>query len=340
MWIMIVSLPAVSVMTWNLCMNLFAPLHHLERQSFSNRHRLEKSGCLFYTDVCSAGGAQLKAMIDIGSMSCSISEAAAARIVQHCPDLNSSPADDIVVVGAGGHHVYPKAVYDLEVVIYGFKLLIPTLVIPGQTDDMIVGSNAIKQLIHLMKKSEDYWRLLAAPVDIADDDCSQFLSLLSNSVKWRGGPMPDKIGTIKLRQSVILEPLCEHLVWGKLPASASLSVGSTVVVEPTQSRSRPRNVLVGCVVTPLWGDRWVPVKLINPSSKAVTLRRNCKIADVFPCVAVEELPSPEKVSVNIQDVTQGSVVTKSPQQRKEVLNNLGLQDLDLDGCEVSDQWKD
>ncbi|KAK0150970.1 hypothetical protein N1851_007914 [Merluccius polli] len=129
--------------------------------------------------------------------------------------------------------------------------------------------------------------------------------------------MPDKIGTIKLRQSVTLEPLCEHL-----------------------SRSRPRNVLVGRVVTPLWGDRWVTVKLINPSSKAVTLRRNCKIADVFPCVAVEELPSPENVSVNIQDVTQGSVVTKSPQQRKEVLNNLGLQDLDLDGCEVSDQWKD
>ena len=77
---------------------------------------------------------------------------------------------------------------------------------------MIVGNNAIKQLIHLMKKSEDYWRLLAAPVDIADDDCSQFSSLLSNSEKWRGGPIPDKIGTIKLRQSVTLEPLCEHLV--------------------------------------------------------------------------------------------------------------------------------
>ena len=195
----------------------------------------------------------MKAMIDSGSMSCSISEAAAARLLQHCPDLNSSPADDIVVVGAGGHHVYPKAVYDLEVVIYGFKLLIPTLVIPGQTDDMSVGSNAIKLLIHLMKMSEDYWRLLAAPVDMADGDCSQFLSLLSNSEKWRGGPMPDKIGTVKLRQSITLEPLCEHLVWGKLPVSAPLSVGSTVVVEPTQSRSRPRNVLVGRVVTPLWG---------------------------------------------------------------------------------------
>ena len=183
------SLTAVTVMTWNLCTNLFAPFFAPSGKTviFQSTHRLQKSDSLFYTDVCAAGGAQLKAMIDSGSMSCSISEAAAARLLQHCPDLNSSPADDIVVVGAGGHHVYPKAVYDLEVVIYGFKLLIPILVIPGQTDDMIVGSNAIKLLIHLMKKSEDYWRLLAAPVDMADDDCSQFLSLLSNSEKWRGG---------------------------------------------------------------------------------------------------------------------------------------------------------
>ena len=125
-------------------------------------------------------------------MSCSLSEAAASRLLLQCPDLKSSPADDIVVVGAGGHHVYPTAIYDLEVVIYGFKLFIPTLVIPGQVDDMIVGSNAIKLLIHLMKKSDDYWRLLAAPVDIVDDECGQFLSLLSNTEKWRGGPMPDK----------------------------------------------------------------------------------------------------------------------------------------------------
>lgn len=60
-------------------------------------------------------------MIDSGSMSCSQSDAASACLLQHCPDLKSSPADD--VVGAGGHHVYPTAVYDLEVVIYGFKLL-------------------------------------------------------------------------------------------------------------------------------------------------------------------------------------------------------------------------
>lgn len=142
-----------------------------------------------------------------------------------------------------------------------------------------------------------------------------------------------KVGTVKLRQSITLELIC------KLPASAPLSVGSTVIVELIQARSRPTYVPVGCVVSPLWGDRWVPLKLINPSSKAVTLR-NCKIADVFLCVAVEELSSSERVSVNNHGVTQGSVTTKFPEQRKDALKKVGLQELDFDGCKVSDQWKD
>lgn len=70
---------------------------------------------MFYTDVLAAGGAELKAMIDSGSMSCSLSEAAVARILQHAPDMKRSPA---VVVGAGGHHVTPTAVYDLEVTVW------------------------------------------------------------------------------------------------------------------------------------------------------------------------------------------------------------------------------
>lgn len=38
--------------------------------------------------------------------------------------------------------------------------------------------------------------------------------------------------------------------------------------EPTKSRSIPQNILVGCVVTPLWGDGWVPMKVINPTKKS------------------------------------------------------------------------
>ena len=50
----------------------------------------------------------------------------------------------------------------------------------------------------------------------------------------------------------------------------------------------PHNIMVGRVVTPLWGDRWVPMKVTNLSDRPVTLKRNCKLADVSPCLAVED----------------------------------------------------
>lgn len=307
---------------------------------FQMTQRIKKSDSLFYTTVGTVGGVSLRAMIDSGSMSCSISEATATRLLQSCPDLKLEPANDIVVVGAGGHQFQPKAVCDLEVTLYGFKLLIPTLVIPGQSDDMIIGSNAIKSLIHVMKNTDEYWRLVSISGDVTNDDCRQFLSMLSNVERWRGGAVPDKIGTVKLRQRVTLEPLQEHLVWGKLPPSSPLSAGCTVIVEPTQSRCRPRDILVGRSVSSLWGDKWVPLKVINPSNKRVILRKNCKIADVYPCVAVEELSPPEKIMSNSHSFEQGSVPIRSVEQRKELLHRLGLQDLDLDSCEVSDRWKD
>uniref|UniRef100_A0A669CFT2 ribonuclease H n=1 Tax=Oreochromis niloticus TaxID=8128 RepID=A0A669CFT2_ORENI len=108
----------------------------------------------------------------------------------------------------------------------------------------------------------------------------------------------------------------------------------------TSFPTRPRDILVGRSISSLWGDKWVPLKLINPSNKRVTLRKNCKIADVYPCIAVEELSPPEKIMANSHSFEQGSVPIRSVEQRKELLHRLGLQDLDLDSCEVSDRWKD
>lgn len=106
---------------------------------------------------------------------------------------------------------------------------------------------------------------------------------------WRGGEVPDKIGTVKLPRAVTLLPQHEHLVWGKLSSNISVSPGSTVIVEPCTSRTRPRNILVRRVITPMWGDRWVPIKITNPLSKPITLKRNSKIADVSSYLAVEDL---------------------------------------------------
>ncbi len=115
------------------------------------------------------------------------------------------------------------------------------------------------------------------------------LFILANLERWRGEEIPDKVGTVRLEKATTLEPMTEHAAWGRLPPGTKLSVGSTFVVEPTTSHCMPHNILVGRVVTLLWGDRWLPVKIINPTASPITLRRNAKVPDVSPCVALEDL---------------------------------------------------
>uniref|UniRef100_H3AAI5 ribonuclease H n=1 Tax=Latimeria chalumnae TaxID=7897 RepID=H3AAI5_LATCH len=52
--------------------------------------------------------------------------------------------------------------------------------------------------------------------------------------------------------------------------------------EPTMAKSEPKNILIGKVITPMWGDRWVPMKIVIPFDKPVILRQNAKVADVSP----------------------------------------------------------
>lgn len=98
----------------------------------------------------------------------------------------------------------------------------------------------------------DYCRLVSSGSLLPE--CEQFLDLMANSSRWRGEEVPDRIGTVKLQQSVTLIARQEHLVWGKLPNNVPMSPGSTVIVKPTSSRSLPRNIMIGRVITPLWGD--------------------------------------------------------------------------------------
>uniref|UniRef100_A0A3B1J1Z4 Gypsy retrotransposon integrase-like protein 1 n=1 Tax=Astyanax mexicanus TaxID=7994 RepID=A0A3B1J1Z4_ASTMX len=278
-------------------------------------------------------------MIDSGSMACTLSESAESSLLQQNPDMVKYSADDIIIFGCGGQSVTPKALYNVEMTVYDCRMLIPVLVVPGQTDDVILGSNAIKALIQWMRKTDSYWRIMSESSVVGDDDLHQFLSLISNTERWRGESVPERVGTLRLKQCISLQPRCEHLVWGKLPESAAISVGSTVIVEPTQSRCRPKNVLVGRVITPMWGDRWLPMKLINPSSEVVVLKRNAKLADVFPCIAVEDLSQPDSIQSYSQCVLD-TPLTRSGEEVKMVLEKLGLQELDLDACEVSDVWRD
>lgn len=52
--------------------------------------------------------------------------------------------------------------YDLMMTVYGVKCIVPVLVVPGQRDELIIGSNVLKYLMHALKSNIDYWKLTSA----------------------------------------------------------------------------------------------------------------------------------------------------------------------------------
>ena len=306
-----------------------------------NTSRLLTSDSLFYTPVVINESITVRAMLDTGSMACTISENIERKLTDAGSlDCDVKPNTDIVLVGCGGKLVYPKRVCDLRLNLYGCAVIVPTLVVPGQIDDLIIGTNVIKFLTHKLKESDEYWKVVSTQGSSGvGGDRDDFVAMLAGVRQWQGEVPPDKIGTVKLHQAVTLLPGHEHLVWGKLPANSRGPPGSTVIVEPTTSRSVPRNILVGRVVTPLWGDGWVPLKIMNPTEKPVFLRRNAKVADVHSCLALEDMQDGE-LSHLVSNGQRVDSNTQVPGARfSDTLKQHGLNDLDIDSCEVSDSWK-
>ncbi|KAL1279463.1 hypothetical protein QQF64_026136 [Cirrhinus molitorella] len=307
---------------------------------FQGVQRIPKADSLFYTSVSVEKDVIFKALIDSGSMACTISKSVEESLLKRNPDMTSQSAQDIVIVGCGGHHVTPTAVCDLKAIVYGCSMIIPALVVPGQTEEMILGTNVIKRLLTQLREAKGYWKLMSKSSNNENDECSLFLSLFSNTERWRGESIPVKVGTVKLLRSVTLEPQTEHLLWGKLPQSSVFSVGSTVIVEPKESKSRPRQILVGRVIMPLWGDGSIPLKVINPTNYKVVLKRNAKIADVSPCISVD-FPPLTRIHSNLQCTEEPLPdEIRSSDEMNQALSDLNLSDLDLESCEVSAHWKD
>lgn len=205
----------------------------------------------------------------------------------------------------------------------------------------------------------------------SDDEQRRLLSLLANVEAWSGSDVPEKVETVRIRKAVVLELVSEHLVWARLQNVGNISVGSAVIVEPTAAGSRPRSVLVGRTVALLRGDGWLPHNVINPSDKPVTLKQNAKLADVYPCVELEDVDCSdicENVQCVVQQQVQGSSKTVSGIRKDShltsedsslldchdgdggpsgphggptsVLHDLGLADIDVESCEVSPTCKE
>ncbi len=331
-----------------------------------NTQKLQPYDDLFYTSVIIGGKVEARAMLDTGSMACTMSSKILPKLLSTgvLSNLSLAPTD-VVLVGCGGTRTNPLGVCELDLNVYGCHVTVPTLVVKGQGDDLILGSNLLKHLILQLRSSELLISASERECDI--DEKNKLLDLLANVEKWKNGTVPDLVGTVKIKKAVSLEPMTENLVWGKLQSTHDLSAGSAVILEPSRVKSRPRTVLVGKTVALIREDGWVPLKVINPSEKAVTLRRNSTLADAFPCMALQDFDCSEfsdgssfdldlKVQrtadvltarqdeMSVTDVL--SLPVKSGPNNScsaddtAVLHGLGLADLDVESCDVSAECKD
>lgn len=324
---------------------------------YQNIHKVAPNDDLFYTSVGVNDVMELRAMIDSGSMACTLTSEAVPRLCEAgALSSDSIHPVDVVLVGCGGMKTRAAGACDLLLTVFGQRASVPVLIVDGQIDDMIIGSNFIKHLIRVKKND-----IFETRPTRCTDEQQQLLSLLSNVERWRGGSVPDEVGTLRLKQAVTLEPLQEHLVWARLKDCQNISAGSAVVIEPTRARPRPRNILIGRTVAILRKDGWLPVKIINPLPRATTLRRNAKLADVFPCAALEDFDCAEQVQTvaaspmlqlqvsrvdgaleNDTNSADSLTVNSEPEHEgagSDVLRKLGLGDIDIDSPQLTPEGR-
>lgn len=201
---------------------------------FQNTVRTGKSDSLFFTTVSVGDKVDIQGMLDSGSMATSLH----ADLVPRLREAGVVKGDlvsptGIVLIGCGGKQTEPVGICEMELKLFNFDYLVPVLIVDGQVDELVVGTNLLKPIIRRFKSNEAYWRVIGQPDSSQQQEAGEFIRFLANLERWRGDEIPDKVGTVKLKKAVTLEPMSEHVVWGRLPPGTKLSAGSTVVVEPS-----------------------------------------------------------------------------------------------------------
>lgn len=72
-------------------------------------------------------------------------------------------------------------------------------------------------------------------------------------------------------------------------------------------------------------------------NKIIIQKRNARIADVSPCIAVKDY---DRIQSNVQCAQSSDVPSRTKEVIASILRDLGLQAIDLESCEVSLEWKD
>lgn len=87
----------------------------------------------------------------------------------------------------------PLSAVCLQMEVYGSKIVIPTLVLSGQHDKMILDADVIKHILYQYKQCDAYWKAVCAPCPAGDAESEWFLCMLASLDHWRGDVVPYKM---------------------------------------------------------------------------------------------------------------------------------------------------
>ncbi len=167
-----------------------------------NTQRLSATDNLFHADVLVQDTVKLRAMLDSGSAACSLSFHVLSLLEQaNVVSPDSISPTSVVLISCGGSRTSPVGVCELQMRVFGSCFSVPTLIVEGQSDDLILGSNVMKHLIRTLKHSGDFWERMSLSDQVPVEEGS-LLQLLAAVETWRGDACPDKVGTVKLKHAV------------------------------------------------------------------------------------------------------------------------------------------
>ena len=94
---------------------------------YQNIHKVVGSDSLFYTPVSFGNAVTLNAMMDSGSMACTINEDAKTKLSDAgVITVHDQFSTDVVLIGCGGRCVSPKSAVYLNMEVYGYGVtLVP-----------------------------------------------------------------------------------------------------------------------------------------------------------------------------------------------------------------------
>ncbi|KAF0036599.1 hypothetical protein F2P81_011911 [Scophthalmus maximus] len=191
----------------------------------TKRIGLKQHDDLFYENVILGGKVPVRAMLDSGSMACTLSSTVIPQLLEQA--VLKTPAiepTDVVLIRCGGSKTVPVGMCLLEVEAYACKVVVPTLVVEVQSDNLIIGSNLLRYLAHHLRLGRGLLDYGATAPGSDGDPQKELLSLVTDVEECVDG-IPEKVGFCQNKESCHFGAYDRTLGLGQVAVAREWGVG-------------------------------------------------------------------------------------------------------------------